>query len=391
MKTFYSALSVVIVGSFLSLSSAWAVPDPVPDPDASVVYLRTSCEIANSDAGESPLEDCFEDMAALKTWAYGRTNPAAKLLIDIGPGSFGAFSCNAGDAAGNEGGQLTFRGAGVDKTVINGFFSGIWHQGCLNTQWAFEDMTIKGIYAVVWIGTTGGKTIWTNVLLDGKNSSWYEQKDRGVGVCSPGQGGTHLFFSSRLIGRGPNQTGFLNRCGDDWFWGSEIALEAAASSTTGTGILSEGEGNRVHLYGSNVRVELDPGSTFASGGLSGISAANGAEVHSHGVGIDVIAKPGWSATALTASNGAHIHASESAYFFGTSTAGIDVYRIYNTGGTVHAPHQWSTGVNPPDIQSIDGSDTAIVTGTSDGHPHMVVYDSSCASSWYDMVDGACRP
>lgn len=393
MKSFRYALTGIVVGILVSPLLARATPDPSPDPNATVVYLRTSCDIANSDAGESPMENCFENMGALNNWIYGRSNPSAKLLIDIGPGQFGGFGCTVGDVAGNVGGDLTFRGAGVGKTIVGSIFSGISHQGCVGTKWAFENMTITGAYGVVWVGRTGGETIWTNVLIQGNNASWYEQADTGGGVCNPGQGGKHLFFSSRLVTQGFDPTfGFLNRCGDDWFWGSEIAVIPSSSSTVAGAIISQGTGNRMHLYGSNVRVELPANATATSGGLVAIDVSDGAELHSHGVGIDVVAKPGWMVTALKASNNGEIHAFESSYFFGLSTTGITIARIVSDGGHVHAPFLWAQHPTPPAIQSVDGADTAVVTsGTSDNHPHMVVYDGSCASKWYDLTDKACRP
>jgi hypothetical protein len=253
-------------------------------------------------------------------------------------------------------------------------------------------MTIKGSYAVTWIG--GGESNWTNVHLDGYNSSWYEVADTSGGICEPGDGGKHMFFSSRLTAKGAGiPVGFYNHCGDDWFWGSEISAEPAIGGTGGAGIHSQGTGNRTHLYGSNVRVELPAGATASSGTLTGMDVSDGAELHSHGVGIDVIAKSGWTVTALNASNNGEIHAFESSYFFGLSTSGIAIQRIVNNGGHVHAPFLWGAHLTPPAIQSVDGADTAIVTsGTSDNHPHMVVYDSSCTTSkWYDMTDKACRP
>lgn len=387
----YAFLGIIV--STLNPLFAWATPDPNPDLNATVVYLRTSCDVANSDVGESPMENCFENMGMLHDWIYARANPSAKLLIDVGPGQFDGFGCHVGDAVGNVGGDLTFRGAGVGKTILSSFF-GISNESCVGTKWAFENMTIQGQgYGVVWVGRTGGETIWTNVLIQGNNGSWYEQADHGAAVCNPGQGGKHLFFSSRLTSAGFNQAGFINRCGDDWFWGSEISVIPNVDSPGGSAILSEGSGNRMHLYGSNVRVELATNATPSSGILTAMNVFNGAELHSHGVGIDVVAKAGWTAIALKATNTGEIHAFESSYFFGLSTAGITVQRILNNGGHVHAPFLWAQHPTPPVIQSMDGADTAIVTsGTLDNHPHMVVYDSSCTTSkWYDMTDKACRP
>ncbi len=391
MKTFYSTLLCIALG-LLSPQAVWAAPDPSPDPNASVVYLRTSCHIANSDPGESPMENCFESMTALKPWIYGRANPSAKLLIDIGPGQW-SFSCNLGDSPGNVGGELTFRGAGVDKTVFgagpgSGVWSGVSHAHCAGSKWAFESLTIKGIYAVVWFGR--GESTWTNVVFEGGNAAWYDASGISGAACANGSQGTHRFFSSRFsVASSGGGFAFLNHCGDNWFWGSEI-LFTPSPGQSGAAIVSGGAGNRMHLYGSNVRAEAHA-NAGATGSLGAINVSDSGELHAHGVGIDVIGKAGWTLTALSAATGGEIHANESSYFIRPSS-GATIHRIANSGGHVHAPYQWEPHPTPPAIQSETGADTTVVTGgTSDSHPHMLVYDNSCASKWYDMVDKACRP
>jgi len=34
--------------------------------------------------------------------------------------------------------------------------------------------------------------------------------------------------------------------------------------------------------------------------------------------------------------------------------------------------------------------TAVITNTSDNHPHMVIYASSCITNWFDINTGACH-
>ena len=381
------------IGSILCMASAtvlsqWvhAIPDADPDPNASVVYLRTSCDVGYSDAGESPLENCFEKMLPLKNWIYARPDLTKPLLIDIGPGQFTTFACGEG-AAGN----LVFRGAGVDKTII----SGVKHYNCESATWSFSDLTVAGAFnAVEWLGS--GESTWHNVVLKAPGASWYDTNSGGglEDPCPAGQQGVHRFFSSRLISTGSTLQnsavgafGFLNACGDNWLWGSEIVFSPAVGKS-GTAIVSRGAGNRIHLYGSNLRAEAYAGAG-APDSVTAMTVYDGAEVHSHGVGIDVVGNPGMILTALSVSSGGEVHANESSYFMQPAT-GATLRRIVNTGGHVHAPFMWAEHDEPPVVTSVTGADTAIVKNTADGHPHMVVYDASCASHWYDMTISACR-
>ena len=73
-------------------------------------------------------------------------------------------------------------------------------------------------------------------------------------------------------------------------------------------------------------------------------------------------------------------------------------QLNNNGGTghIHAPYQWQHLPDPttaPNFTSVTGADTTTVKVVSpvDGlqHPHPVVYDTNCASKWYDTADKAC--
>jgi hypothetical protein len=97
--------------------------------------------------------------------------------------------------------------------------------------------------------------------------------------------------------------------------------------------------------------------------------------------------------ALSASNAGVIHANGAAYNLSTGTGGA-VTRIANSGGHVHAPYLWEHIPDPattPNFTSVTGADMApLASGTSDGHPHFLMFDSSCSSHWYDTVDKACH-
>ena len=374
--------SVFVALTAFSSMYASAAPDPVPDPGAKVAYLRTSCEIVNSDPGETPLENCFESMGALHTWIYaGRTNIYEPLLIEMGPGVFG-IGVYGYECTGGTGGNLTFRGAGSDKTQINGSFFGLRHIGCTDTNWSFENLEVKGgAYAVLWDGS--GASTWTNSVIA---NGWYDELSGGFNVCPAGEQGLHRFFSSRILEPG-NGTAYFSACAESWFWGSEI------HSTSGIGINVVGEGNSVHLYGSNIRVEAGPSTT--SNPVKAISVSDGGEVHAHGVGIDVIGNPGGTRVlvALDADTGASIHANQSSFVVQPSV-GVTYKRIDDHGGNghVHAPYLWEHLPTPTTFISNDGADMApVTTNTSDGHPHIVIYSSACASKWYDTTDKVCRP
>lgn len=361
-----------------------ASPDLNPDPNADVVFVRTNCSVANVDIGESPVENCFEGVSAAMGFARARTDVTKPLLIEIGPGEFKAVSCLL------DGTNITLKGAGTEKTIL----SAVLNLGsCTNaTKWTFHDLSVRNLgsvgNAVTWIG--GGVTEWHNVVLEGSFTGWYDTGGDSSGnqSCALGEQGTHRFFSSRIISHGGNGNyGFLNSCGDDWFWGSEIQM--ITSNPNMILIRSFGAGNRMHMYGSNIRAELAV-NAGTSGTLTAIKVFDGAEVHSHGNGIDVVVKSGWNAIALNAESGGVIHADSSAYFFGASTTGINVTRILNNGGHVHAPYQWAAHSNTPVITSVDGADTTVVTNAG-STPRFMVYSTACASNWFDVGANTCKP
>ena len=374
----------------------WAIPDPSPDPNASVVYLRTSCDIGYSAPELTPVENCFEEMGALQTWIEGRPDPAAALLIEIGPGVFTSGNSGTGfNCIGNskQGGNLTFRGAGPDATLLSGAAFGVKLKDCIDTKWTFEDMTIKGLYSVAWYG--GGESIWNNVVFNG---AWFDRLDDTSNPCPSGQQGVHRFFSSRVVAWDMHSPAYNSLCGDGWFWGSEIIYAPQIHTGNRPPALAAisilGDGNVLHLYGSNVQaIALE--NDLAPRTMAAIQAKNGAEVHSHGVGLDLIGNPGWTLVGLDASNGAEIHANESSYFVQPST-GVSFNRIVNVGGHVHAPYLWEH-VPTQSFSSVDGADMTTVQGTStsDGHPHMVIYSATCKATdaskpWWDSAEGVCR-
>jgi hypothetical protein len=123
--------------------------------------------------------------------------------------------------------------------------------------------------------------------------------------------------------------------------------------------------------------------------MAAATATGSGKIHIHGTGIDVISQSANNIVALAASNGGTIHANAAAYSLKTGSGGT-VTRISNNGGHVHAPYLWEQHANPPAILSENGADMAVVTGTADNHPHLVIYDTSCAGKWFDTSTNACR-
>lgn len=341
----------------------------VPDPSAPVVYLRTDC----TEGGVS-LVNCFTTMDSLVTWISNTRQPSAanSLLVEVGPGTFGSFSCS-------DGGYTTLRGSGREKTVIT---NGTEYRNAFNsancTQLEFSELTIKGttsaLHSMDWSGP--GTSTWSDVDIIGHAYGWYDL------------GGIHYWFGSRII----NKAGFgVSRAyltsGENWFFGSEIVAEAAKNVSDAVALEVRG-GGEVHVYGGAVR-------TVVTAGIGGatVNAArtigSGAEVHIHGTGIDVISTPANNIAALIAESGTMIHANASAYNLSTGAGGT-ISRIVNNGGHVHAPYFWEEHDVPPNIISATGADRAVITATANGHPSIVIYDTSCASMWYDIGAQACH-
>lgn len=391
--------------SLAALSFASFDAFAVIDSNAQVVKLRfddpTKPDDGCLEAG-MPLNNCFtQPSSKLLDWIRVTRKPTSTspLLVEVGPGTFERFAwmCSPGE------GHVTFRGSGRGRTVFSHsqhLGSTVIIEGC--EAMAFESLTISAAsIAVQWAGA--GSSTWADVEMLAGYGAWYETEAGGINsgsVCALGSQGTHKYFSTTLKVTNPGQLGglvFQNHCGKNWFWGSEIVLDAPASPFAGyvRGISSSGAGNEVHLYGSNIRLFNGAGSAITS--LNGASAFDGGEIHIHGTGIDLISQTGINLNVLTAGNGGEIHASQSAYVLKTVAPGV-VTRINNSNGTghIHAPYLWEhipDSATVPGFTTANGADqTTVTSGTSDGHPHTAVYSSTCPSNarWYDQVDKLCR-
>lgn len=368
--------SVVALLGFLFFSSSVFA---VIDNNASAVQLRTSC----TEAGVA-LNNCFTTMNSLVTWISNTRQPSANnsLVVNIGPGIFGAFTCT-------NGGYTSLRGSGREATVIRGvaFNMAINVSNCTGME--FSNLKVEGTrYGyITWSG--GGTSVWNQVDVLGHARAWDEQSCAAVR-------GTHYWFGSRVASHDAfsiNAT-YNASCDESWFFGSEIrsyndglydndTINYAANTPMALNASGVGE---IHVYGSVVRVDATRAQAV-SGTMVAANVLSGGKIHLHGTGIDVLSAANHKISVLVAASNGSIHANVSAY--NLKSGGI-IERIANNGGHVHAPYLWEEHPTPPNILSQDGADVAVVT-TPGGTPRMVIYSTACPSKWFDVGANACRP
>ena len=367
MKHINMLHAMVVPASLLVMSS---YSFAAIDDDAAVVLLQQSCT-----ENGATIDNCFEDISTLDNWTWNTRfpSPTQPLKIQIGPGTFtGSFTCNGS-------GFVTISGSGVGNTVVQNASSPISTTQCVNL--VYSDMTLKNTGNLFGVRNRGGDTTWNNIEIIGLGYAWFDSP----GGCS-GAPGFHYWFNSRIVAETTaafSTTAYFNACDESWFFGSEITSKGSEGSSTPIRAV----GGEVHVYGSVIRAVPDTGATMTE--ITAVTATNTAEIHIHGTGIDVISAEPNDIAALKASNGGHIHANESSYVMQTGTGG-SVTRVSNSGGNISAPFQWQASSNPPAINSITGFDTVVYTNTGDGHPHMAIYDSTCASNWYDINTNSCQ-
>lgn len=376
------ATSAVLLSSsvgFISISHA----DNHADANADVVQLRMTCMEAGA-----PLNNCFTSLTALNAWQAARsTSEANPLQIKVGPGNFtGTYSCNGKS-------NIAISGAGKGVTILDpatGFAAGMRFVGCTNIS--VSDMTIKGTYgAVQWEGS--GISAWDDVEVLGLGRAWYETNSS----CDQAQ--TKHYWTGSRIEAIPHFT-LVNpydaRCGEHWFFGSEITANGIDSSgmpNVVAGVpgsvwaISAAGSAEMHVYGSVLRALVKVGG-YDSNPISAAKVSDQGEIHIHGTGIDVLSEVSRPIEVLHAVSGM-IHANEAAYNLKTGE-GATITRIKNMGGHIHAPFMWAPHDMPPNIISVDGSDVAVVTSTASGHPELTVYDSSCPSQWYNLATQSCN-
>ena len=384
--------------------------------NAPVVMLRTTCEDGNS----VTLNNCFTSMSSLTNWLWTIRNPSSTnpLLVEIGPGSFGGFSCFGNQASPR--GWITLRGSGQGITKLastTGQAATVKSDGC--TDLVFENLTISQThgdgaigYAIQWLN--GGQSVWNNVSVEAKASNpgfrtagWYESGCvDGVTTLPLGK---HYWFSSRIqvfARKAANTVGYSTQCpAESWFYGSEIDVVADASTKSSVSDVAGVEigAGENQLFGAAIRVRVDKNapSNVSFSRFVGVSSqffgGYSGKFHMHGgiIAVDASASA-QSFDVASAMTIDHFHAFETAFTLKAPTVGGSATRL---NGGAKAPFMWEPAENPPSILSTNGSDTFIETDCSSAgcqaagtETHLQIYNDSCTTDgpWFDSVTGRCR-
>lgn len=382
-------LVFVVVTGFLLLSAQSAMAGATAT--AETIHFRKDCTVDGS-----LLANCFEDTerSALLDWLYNTRKPNANspLQLKIGAGIFNKQDLPRGkrfplniycDASTGFTGYISIQGAGRSQTIIGddvGYTLPV--DACEGM--VFKDLTIKATGnsggAISWSG--GGSSVWQNVDIESVYYGWISNS------CGA-ERGKHYWFDSRIsnVDNFSQATAYREECDVSWFIGSEIQNTAAGISGAPT-VFRVRDGGEVHVYGSVIRSHA-PDLISPSNNVAAARVSNGGNLHIHGTGIDVLSAAANNIVVLEVTSGGHVHANETAYNLSTA-AGGSITRISNVGGIVKAPYLWQNAAEAPDITSITGADMAVIENTTDGHPHFAIYDSGCASNWYDTTINACR-
>ncbi|MEW6330878.1 MAG: hypothetical protein AB1560_05390 [Pseudomonadota bacterium] len=393
MKSFriFSAVVAVLFSFIFSTGLSAAI-----DSQAPVVKLRTSCQ-----EGSITLDNCFTTMADLLNWTYGTRLPSASLplFVDIGPGSFGGFTCNAS-------GYITLRGAGRHNTVLGPTVVGLIGGGPGCTQLSFQDLSIvnNNGFAFQWNGS--GSASHVNVELTGTIAAWWD-----ITYANRSQ---HYWWNAVLNSTSNSgQSTFQVYGSVHRFYGGEVNLTAVGNGAQAVYVGNAGVPGELQMYGSAIRSKANPEATLSV--LRGVQVDHGQAFHLHGgsIGVDATAagNPNVSAEGIKGLteidddgipiSTSTVHVLEAAYVLkpkGTGTAS----RVLGLapGFQASVPFLWGNGPTPPTIISQKGADMFIETDcssvgcqTAGAETHLLVYNGSCSGSggpWFDVVTGACR-
>lgn len=378
-----------LLGTAIFLAMLWGTAFATVSDTAAVVYLRYDDPNKNDDGCSGIVANCFTSLDDVFNWITTIRKPSAAtpLLVQISPGKYfkenqGVLRCSPNGAAGH----ISFSGAGRQQTFIEsdiGFT--LSFNACEEIE--FKDLTIRAYGnsggAILWNG--GGSSTWDRVDIKAQYYSWNETSCGSVR-------GKHYWYNSHISATEVFTAafGYKAKCDESWFFASQILTIASQTPSSPT-VFNVTDLGEIHVYGSSIRAISDY-PVLNNGALTAVKVSGNGKAHIHGTGIDVISSVPNNIVALSATGpGAEIHANASSYFL--KTAGGTITRISNPdSGHIHAPYLWEHLPTAP-FESVTGADmtTVTVTDASGTHPHLVIYDSTCVSKWFDTTDKACRP
>ena len=390
MKMIRIFSAVVLLTGLAFSSGAFAVIDN----DAAVVNVRKSC----MDGGVN-LNNCFTSFTDLTNWlgATRKPNDVSPIAVNIGPGTFESDSGSGTiklqcAPANNYIGYISFVGSGREQTTITGS-SGYTVIVSSCTKIAFSNLRIHSYGnsggGIKWAG--GGDSTWNNVDNTAQYYGWIDS------TCGTSRG-NHYWFGSRIRAteKFSAATAYSSACDVSWFYGTEIS-ETSNEYLSGGGltVLNVSGQAEAHVYGSAIRAIANV-AAIQGGNIKAVTVSGGGNVHIHGTGIDVISSVPNNIVVIDAKTGGMVHANVSSYNLSTPSGTVTrIKKDADASTHVHAPYLWEHVPDPvaiPNYTSVSGADmTTMATGTSDGHTHVLVYDSSCTSKWFDTVDKLCKP
>lgn len=266
-------------------------------------------------------------------------------------------------------------------------------------------------YAIQWLN--GGSSVWNNVFVESnatnagfRSAGWYESGCTNNVTTLPLA--EHYWFSSRIkvFVRGAiNTVGYSTQCAaKSWFYGTEIDVVANNASSGGNNVagVEIGAGEN-QFFGSSIRVWVDSAlpSNVSFPRFVGVSpqfyGGGSGKFHMHGGLIAVNASASTQAFDVASALALdHFHAFETAYTLKPPSVGGTATRL---SSSAEAPYMWEPAIEPPNVMSVNGSDTFVETDCSNLgcqeaglETHLHIYNAFCSAAgpWFDTVTGRCR-
>lgn len=386
------SLNIVIL---LLVTGLIAIPGyaTTPPANADTVSVLKTCIPGGVDENTP---NCFSTIASLESWIHNVRTSNNPLLVNIGPGEFGAITCAEGPNIDGKYNNVTFRGAGPSKTkivgtpdTVNNGYAMFIDSPCkvLNV----DDLTITstGVWGIIVENAFELNSTWTNVVVEAIKYGWIESLPSGAGSCNASNRGTHYWFNSRISVTPDNgvRRVYTNACAESWFFGTELSLIDNTTALDGTGenfILDAGASGETHLYGSTLKlistVELDIPYNI-------LKSLNNSEVHMHGSGIEVESSQPNDIIVLYADSTSSIHANASA--FKISNPGTTQH--IGGAGVIKSPYIWQEGAPPNTTNMKIGSELYIDTRAV--QPEMFFSNEACGATfepWVSVKTGQCK-